>query len=82
MPLNTNFDAKYRQMINAEVKLLNAKKDYDTLVNVTISNSQNKLQKLMQEVGHLGARNKDDQIEAELVNMDFLKEQIFNLYQF
>ena len=82
MPLNTNFDAKYLQMINAEVKLLNAKKDYDTLVNVTISNSQNKLQKLMQEVGHLGARNKDDQIEAELVNMDFLKEQIFNLYQF
>lgn len=82
MPLNTNFDAKYRQMIDAEVKLFNAKKEYDTLVNVTISNSQNKLQKLIKEVGHLGARNKANQIEAELVNMDFLKEQIFNLYQF
>lgn len=72
----------YQQMLDEETSLFRTSQEYETLVNSTIPNLKYKLNKISEEVKHLADLNKKEREESELINLLYLKKQIFNTFRF
>lgn len=74
-------EALYQTMQEAEIDLFKTQKEYDTLVNSTIPDLQYKLMKISEEVGHLAAINRKEQEKAELVNLQYIKDNVLDIFR-
>ena len=72
----------YQQMLDEETSLFRTSQKYEKIVNSTIPNLKYKLSKISEEVKHLADLNKKEREESELINLLYLKKQIFNTFRF
>lgn len=72
----------YQKMQDAEIDLLKTRKEYETLVNSTIPDLKYKLNRITEEINHLASLNRIEQEETEPTNLQYIKDQIFNVFKF
>lgn len=72
----------FQNMQDAEIDLLKTQKEYDILVNSTVPDLKYKLNKILEEISHLAAINRKEQEEAEFVNLQYIKDQVLNVFNF